>query len=320
MAAHGSPAPICARSCAGSTPRGPGKNVARALAVVICLAAVSLAPARADAPALPAAAPAPAVASPSAGEVKRDAGRLDGAIQQTLRKDEFAWRMPRQDDDAPEKEGILARTIQSLYKALVHGLNAVMKAIIDFLRWVFHTDNHSDHSTAAGVITLLASVPWRLVFIVTLVVVVGCLLYLLLRHFRARAALPVATPAAAPVRSVDLEADDVRADQLPEDSWLALARELIAKGEPRLALRALYLATLSVLARSELVRLGPAKSNRDYLLELTRRLRGRDEAVGPFRSSIALFEASWYGTHAVDSAVLDSMLANHHQVRTHATA
>jgi hypothetical protein len=92
------------------------------------------------------------------------------------------------------------------------------------------------------------------------------------------------------------------------------------KGELRLALRALYLATLSLLAHHQLVRLAAAKSNRDYLVELTRRLRGKPEAVQLFRDNIRLFEASWYGTHAVDSNIIETMLANHQQVRGHAAA
>ena len=85
-------------------------------------------------------------------------------------------------------------------------------------------------------------------------------------------------------------------------------------------MRAFYLATLSILAQRELVRLGPAKSNRDYLQEMTRRLRGDTAAVGFFQQNLNLFEASWYGTHDVTSAILDSMRDNHQQVRAHATA
>jgi hypothetical protein len=117
-----------------------------------------------------------------------------------------------------------------------------------------------------------------------------------------------------------LEAEDIRADQLPEGSWLELAQELIGKGELRLALRAFYLATLSILAHSELIRLGAAKSNRDYLTEMTRRLRENGEAVPVFRDSIRLFEASWYGTHDVTGEVLGKMQENHQFVRSHVAA
>jgi hypothetical protein len=112
----------------------------------------------------------------------------------------------------------------------------------------------------------------------------------------------------------------VRADDLPEDSWLALARQLMDKGDFRPALRALYLATLSVLARAQMVRLAPFKSNRDYLAEVKRRMRGDTAAVRPFSENIDLFEASWYGAHEVNTAILETMLANHQEVKNHAPA
>jgi len=77
---------------------------------------------------------------------------------------------------------------------------------------------------------------------------------------------------------------------------------------------------LSVLAQRELVRLAAAKSNRDYLVELTRRLRGDAGIVPVFRDNIRLFEASWYGTHDVTGTVIETMRANHQQVRSHAAA
>jgi hypothetical protein len=150
--------------------------------------------------------------------------------------------------------------------------------------------------------------------------VVGWLAFLIIRHVQNNRVKPTSTLASAPIRTVDLEADDVRADDLPEDSWLALARQLMERGDLRLALRALYLATLSVLARAQLVRLAAAKSNRDYLLEVTRRARGNADTVRPFQDNINLFEASWYGTHDVNNGILETMLANHQQVRTYAAA
>jgi len=163
-------------------------------------------------------------------------------------------------------------------------------------------------------------IPWRLVFFICAAIAALILLYWLVSYLRRRPMNTLAPLAAATVRTVDLEADDIRADDLPEDSWLALAQQMIERGEMRLALRAFYLATLSVLAQQQLVRLGPAKSNRDYILELTRRLRGNGSVLEFFRENSRLFEASWYGTHAVTTAIIDTMRANHHQVKTHAPA
>jgi hypothetical protein len=258
--------------------------------------------------------PAPVVSTAPAG----DTDKLDRAIEKTLKKDEFAWRMPRFENGTPEKEGFFQRMLTRFYKWMQDVMDKVMKPLRDFLKWLF--DSKKKHDSMDKTFSVMEAIPWKLIFIVILLGVVGWLAFLILRHIQRQRANPTASLAQAPVRTVDLEAEDVRADDLPEDSWLALARQLMEKGDLRLALRAFYLATLSALARAQLVRLAASKSNRDYLMEVTRRLRGNKEAVRPFQENINLFEASWYGTHDVNSSILETMMANHQQVRTHATA
>jgi len=283
---------------------------ARILAVTVFLCiAFFFTPIRADDPVIQ---PAPVIQS---AEGHSSTVNLDQAIRKTLEKDEFSWRLPR--PKIHEKEGVISRILHQFLKYVEDKIKKMFDAIGDFLKWLFDLDKkHDPDDKAAGP----KEIPWRLIFLVALVLIVGCLTFLLVRYLRRQKnRLAPSVLAAVPVRTVDLEADNVRADDLPEDSWLAMAHQLIERGELRLALRALYLATLSVLARSELVRLGAAKSNRDYLLELTRRLRGNGAAIPFFRENIHLFEASWYGTHAVTSAIIETMLANHQQVRSHAT-
>ena len=290
----------------------------RALATLVIFAALSLAwPAQGDATAAPPATAAPVQAPPAPTTASGDSGTLDRAIEQTLKKDEFAWRMPRVDEGKPGPENFVQRMLHSFWKWFNHVMEKAMKPFEKFLKWLFGSDKKRDSS--APTLSMMEAVPWRLIFLLILAGVVGWLAFLIVGHLRRRQAPPTSTLVSAPIRTVDLEADDVRADDLPEDSWLALARQLMEKGDLRLALRALYLATLSVLARAELVRLSATKSNRDYLLEATRRLRGNTEAVRPFAQNINLFEASWYGTHDVNPVILETMLANHQQMRSHAT-
>jgi hypothetical protein len=264
--------------------------------------------AKADtAPAQPAPAPAPHVS----------ADVLDHSIQTTLESDEFAWRAPKPPQEHKD-ESFIGHALHQFLHLLHQGLRMIFKPIGDFLKWLFRS-NDSHDSGAAGAGTMSA-IPWDLLFWVVLIVVVALLAWLLVRNLR-----PVKLSAATAVKpvevkTVDLESESVRADALPEDMWLSLAQELLEKGETRLALRALYLATLSLLAQRELIRLGAAKSNRDYLQELVRRLRDRVDAIQPFRESIRLFEASWYGTHAATLVIIDAMKSNHQSVRSHVAA
>ena len=259
---------------------------------------------------------AASTAAPKASPVTQvSPATLDHAIQSTLQKDEFAWRTPKP-PEAAQDENFIERAIHQFFHLVHEGLRIMLKPVGEFLRWLFSSSReHDGSSTGPGV---MGAIPWGALFWVALILVVGLLAWLLVRNLRpstANRATPVRST--TPVKTIDLESESVRADALPEDLWLSLAQELLEKGETRLALRALYLATLSLLAQRELIRLGAAKSNRDYLQELVRRLRDRTDAISPFRGSIRLFEASWYGTHAVTMSVIESMKANHQTVRSH---
>jgi hypothetical protein len=255
---------------------------------------------------LPSAAPA---ASPE---------NLNSAIDHTLQKDEFAWRMPRAEEPGA-RDNLFIRLLHRFGTYLESWMDSIGKVIGKILDWLFKNQREHDPTESSGV--SIAGFPWRALVVFLGLVALGCLLWLALRYWRgSRMKTAQVLRTVTPVRSVDLEDETVQADQLPEDSWLALAQELIEKGELRLALRALYLATLSALARQELVRLAATKSNRDYLSELTRRLRGETTIVPFFRENVRLFEASWYGTHDVTTAVIDAMRDNQQQVRGHVAA
>jgi hypothetical protein len=101
--------------------------------------------------------------------------------------------------------------------------------------------------------------------------------------------------ARSPVVTSVLDREDVTADQLPENEWLRLARELLAKGEIRLALRALFLGSLAGLAGRGLLVLARHKSNRDYERELGRRGMAAAEMARLFGENRRAFERVWYG-------------------------
>jgi hypothetical protein len=102
-----------------------------------------------------------------------------------------------------------------------------------------------------------------------------------------------------PTPSIRLDADDLTADRLPEERWLELAERALTEQNLRLALRAFYLASLAWLGRSELISIHPGKTNREYEVELRRRLRTLPEARALFGANVAAFERAWYGLHDV---------------------
>src|SRR5260221_6463750 len=148
--------------------------------------------------------------------------------------------------------------------------------------------------------------------VVLLVLVIGAmLLFLLVRLWKTRTGgdIPeIATEAIQPVPN--LEDENVGADQLPEDGWISMARDLLARGELRLALRALYLASLAHLAQRNLITIARFKSNRDYERELSRRAHALPEVMRTFTENVSIFDRIWYGTHEVSASLLDHFESN----------
>jgi hypothetical protein len=133
-------------------------------------------------------------------------------------------------------------------------------------------------------------------------VIAGAAVAFFLRR-RAPAVTAKAVTAAAP--AVNLADDSVTADQLPEGAWLQLAEDWMAKGDCRLALRALYLAGLNYLGQRNVVSIRRWKSGADYRRELDRRAKSNPEISPVFSNNVTIFERGWYGTHPVDREMVD---------------
>ena len=125
---------------------------------------------------------------------------------------------------------------------------------------------------------------------------------------------PVETAGTAVVPLPDLNDEDTRADDLPANRWLVLAEDFTAKGELRLAMRALYLATLAYLAENEMITIEIYKSNREYEQELRRRAHECEELLVIFSKSLNLFERVWYGRYRISRSDFSDFAANQKRI------
>ena len=144
-------------------------------------------------------------------------------------------------------------------------------------------------------------------FIAAAVLLIGWVVVLMVKQAKRHAA-PRLTARAVAVAAPDLRDENVQAALLPADGWLALAREQAARGEWRLAWRALYLATLARLAADGLLSLAKFKTNLDYERELRRRALSRAEIVARFAARRRGFEAVWYGREQPGEAAVREWL------------
>jgi uncharacterized membrane protein len=179
------------------------------------------------------------------------------------------------------------------------------------LEWIF--GNREPYSRSGSVGTgWISQLHWVLVALLAVLVVI--LVVMLLRIWQRRVRKEEVAARAEPAVP-DVADENVGADQLPEDEWSRLARDLIERGDLRLALRAYYLASLAHLATRNLVSLARFKSNRDYERELNRRRHALPEVADRFSANVSVFDRTWYGLHEVTRDLLDQFAGNVEKIK-----
>jgi hypothetical protein len=215
------------------------------------------------------------------------AQELDASVERVLEQREYAWRLPRHHDDS--KPGFL----ENIFAPIRRGFRALVRWIAELLDRLFR----NDQSTSSGKPSPFPAVRWT--FIALIAVLAVAVSFAIVRLTRTRDRSGDKGHAQIP-RPIQLDDDRVSAADLPEEQWIALGRECLARADYRRALRAFYLANLSWLGRRDLLTIAPFKSNRDYRRELRRRAPS-EPLQEAFSSNILAFERTWYGIHAADA-------------------
>jgi len=246
------------------------------------------------------------------------AAELNRSIDTTLQGREFLWRLPREQivrDDS--QKGFVAKAFDAMLQASKEWYNNVSRWIGKLIDWVLdRQSNRRDLGGAGGSGTGWIS-SLRILLVVSIVLVAAVLGVLFYRMWKRRSRVDDALVNAQAQPAVpNLEDENVAASQLPEDGWLAMARDLINRGDFRLALRAFYLSGLAHLADRDLVSITRYKSNRDYEKELRRRARSLPELQNAFSENSLIFDCSWYGRHEVTDEVLARFQGNLERIRS----
>ena len=272
----------------------PGaKILAGLLIVVICTIA------------LPSIAQTPATVEPD---------ELDQSIEEIMSRPEFSWRMPREtaDQKEPEPMGPLEAALKWLLDMITKGIKTIKGWITSFIDWLESLLPEREGQPVSG--DRNWKTPVRIVLLLLLVLFLGIMAFIFIRIWQRRHVKPVETISTSAIPVPDLTDEKVKADDLSTNRWLSLAGELADKGELRLAMRALYLATLAHLADHELITIESYKSNREYEHELNRRAHEHRELISIFSNSLNVFERAWYGMYQIARSEFDSFSVNQKRI------
>lgn len=236
---------------------------------------------------------------------------IDATIEQVLQGDDFRWSL-RPLPTEEEENGLVAgifRAGRKQIKQLVQTLKSWGRSIGD---WIddWQTPEGQREFAAENSGTGEVSTVWKWLVYFLLAIVVGLLVWVLWLAWRQAQRPMQGEVAATALKDVvpDLKDERVHAAQLPWERWLELARECLANGELRLALRALFLAQLARLGAEGLLRLRPSKTNLDYERELARTAIMERGRLQEFQGRRQRFESVWYGRAEVESEVLSEWL------------
>ena len=244
---------------------------------------------------------------------------LDDSLDEVVAQRKYAWRLrrPKEQEDPNKEKSFAAKAVEKIW-SWVRGAGEwvweMAEKIWDFL---FPRGDSGDGGggsdsdgsggggrTESGWVSLLR----YLVYAALGGIVILLIVVFWKRLKRSQAA--EANVSAAELPPVDLEDENVTADDLPESGWLDLARRLIDQGDSRLALRAMYLASLAMLADKSRISIAKFKSNMDYQRELSRRCHSMPKLLDAFGRNVGVFEAVWYGTRQATTRIIDTFIDN----------
>ena len=236
---------------------------------------------------------------------------LDRTIQQVIQQPKYAWREPRVKIVQETKQGFLRRIFEWIKPILINCLKKIAGWLDRLFRWLFGRQRVPSGSNAADRLSVLLKTLLYLL-IAGAAAALGWLLYRIWNNQR-RHPPRITSEALQPIP--DLSDENLGADQLPEESWIGLARKLLANGELRLALRAFYLASLAQLAGKNLIQLARYKSNRDYERELRRRAHALPDVLVAFGENLSVFDRTWYGMYEINPDIVNQFAENVERMR-----
>lgn len=259
------------------------------------------------------AAGSPGWAAGKAGDAAREAGvtaaQLDGAIGETMHEARYTWHLPRKlQAPEPEENKSLPRLfLEAVGRTLMRWVEGLGRAIGKFFDWLGRqlgssggrSSTPTSSGGAAGLQGILTLTRILICLFAAIVLTVAGITVWRIWQGRQQLLAGEVEPGTTLEATPDLSDEKTSADQLPADGWLALAQQMFDRGEARLALRALYLASLAALGQAGLVRIRKSKSNLDYVKEMMRREHAWPGLLDLFRGNVAAFDRAWYGMHEV---------------------
>lgn len=236
--------------------------------------------------------------------------QVDAALDEVLTRRDFRWQLqPVPVVNDSEETGLVKGFVREGFSWGKRVMLDIRDLFSSLKHWFDGLTKHKEVKEKAAVQRTSTPLDFaalaRVALYGLLVVALGALVWIVCTGWRQRRPVVRSLEAmGAASLPPDLNDEQLEASRLPTNEWLDLVRDQMARGEWRLALRALYLATLAGMNTRGWIVLARSKTNLDYERELQRRVPGRAEVLRTFRERRLCFESVWYGRlHAEEALV-----------------
>lgn len=241
--------------------------------------------------------------------------RMDALLKEEISGSRYGWRMSHHSAIDTGEAGFLFRWLDKSVRGTVKAIKYIASRIHSFFTWfnsIFGKKGAPPGMDAlpSGPSTL----PTRILLLALGGSIIGVIVFICFRRFAPRSPPMAASVAAAEAQAPDIADENVKADDLPEHEWLRLMEQLRLSGEDRLAMRAQFLALLSLLARKGWLTFARHKSNRDYQREVALKSKRKPRVAESFKESCLRFDRVWYGLHAVSDEDWEGSRADYARV------
>ena len=218
---------------------------------------------------------------------------LDHQISDVINRPEFVWCQKEKVHE--QNRGVIEEFLTGIIDFIESSFDTINRWIKKVFKWINdllpQPKGKSEKNHSAGTKAYLL---YTLILIGTIAGIYSLWKLLLSRKI----AIIKMSSALETEQTLELKEQYVAADQLTTDRWMNLSK-VAARGELRLALRAVYLATLALLAQENMITIARFKSNRDYEKELARKVREVQPLLSLFSQQVAVFNKCWYDMSAV---------------------
>jgi hypothetical protein len=234
---------------------------------------------------------------------------LDQAITRVSQNEKYSWR-----EAGVQSEAKNGGVLENFFRAVVRFFGQVIDVLGDLaaklMKWIFGKSGspEEDADNSSWMTPQLGLLYGALAIVAALLAV--AVMRFLRRRKEASDVMSQPIPAMP-----DVSDEQTGADELPENEWFEMGRELAGRGDLRLALRAYYLALLAHLAGRSLVSIARHKTNYDYERELGRRGHALPEILPKFRDNVSIINSTWYGSHEVRVEMIGHFVANIEEIR-----